>query len=79
MDEFIYWPKPYILLSTTFDEILSWRIEYWMKNHLVSDNNYNTVDLWFPKKITTLTNNVGLTFSVGGIIQQFTISIDQDN
>jgi hypothetical protein len=32
MDEFIRWPKH--LLSTTFDEILSWMIEIWMKSLL---------------------------------------------
>jgi hypothetical protein len=45
MDEFIHWPKLYLLLSTTCDEILSRMIEKWMKNHLVSDNNCNTVNL----------------------------------
>ena len=38
----IHWPKPYLLLSTTPDEILSWVIEIWMKFHLVSDSNCNT-------------------------------------
>jgi hypothetical protein len=32
-------------LSATCDEILSWMIEILMKNHLVSDSNYNTVTL----------------------------------
>jgi len=45
MDEFIHWPKPYLLLSTICDEILSWIIDNWMKNHLVSDNKCNTVNL----------------------------------
>ena len=45
MDEFIPWSKPYILLSATCDKILSWMIEIWMKNHLVSDNICNTVKL----------------------------------
>ena len=45
MDEFIHRPKPYLLLSATRDEILSWMIEMWMKNHLVSDGNCNTVNL----------------------------------
>jgi hypothetical protein len=35
MDEFIHWPKPYLLLSATCDELLSWTIEIWMKNHFV--------------------------------------------
>ena len=29
----------------TCDEILSWKIEIWMKNHFVSDSNGNTVNL----------------------------------
>jgi hypothetical protein len=45
MDKFIHWPKPYLLWSATCDEILSWMIEIWMKNHLVSDSNWNTVNL----------------------------------
>ena len=45
MDEFIHWPKPYLLLSATCDETLSWMIEVWMKNHLVGDNNCNTINL----------------------------------
>jgi hypothetical protein len=45
VDEFIHWPKPYILLSATCDEILSRVITIWMKTHLVSDNNCNTVNL----------------------------------
>jgi hypothetical protein len=44
MDEFIHSTKPYLLLSTTFDEIWSWMIEIWMKHHLVSHNNRNLVD-----------------------------------
>ena len=50
MDEFMYWPKPYLLLSSTCDEILSWMIEMGMKIHLVSDNNCNNVDMLTPKK-----------------------------
>ena len=34
-----------ILLSATCDEILSWMIGIWMKNHLVSDNNCSSVYL----------------------------------
>ena len=41
---FINWPKCYLLLSATCDEILSWMIEIWMKNHVVSDSNYNTAN-----------------------------------
>ena len=79
MDEFIQWRKPYLLLSATCDEILSWMIECWMKNHLVSDSNYNIVNLQFPQKITRIANNVGLTYSVGDTILWLTISIEQDN
>ena len=35
MDEFIHWPKPYLLLSTTYDEVLSKMLGTWMKSHLV--------------------------------------------
>ena len=45
MDEFIHWPKPYLHLSAPYDETLSWMIEIWMKNHLASDSNCNTVNL----------------------------------
>jgi hypothetical protein len=34
MDEFIHWPKPYLLLSATYDEILSWMNERWMEKPL---------------------------------------------
>ena len=34
MDEFMHWPKPYLLLLATFDEILSWKIEIWIKKSL---------------------------------------------
>ena len=43
MDEFIHEPKLSLLLSTTCDEILSWMIENWMTDHLVSDSNCNIV------------------------------------
>jgi hypothetical protein len=54
MDEFIHWPKPHLLLSTTCDETLSWMMEIWIKYHLVSDNNCKTVNMYPPpkKKIT---------------------------
>ena len=45
MDEFILWPKLYRLLLATCDEIMSWIIEIWMQNHLVSASNCNTVNL----------------------------------
>ena len=65
MDEFILWPKPYLLLSTTCDAILSWMIGIWMKNHLVSDSNCKTSTYNSPKKLQGMTNNIGLTISVG--------------
>jgi hypothetical protein len=74
MDEFIHWSKPYLLLSTTCDEMLSWVIGIWMKNHSISDNKSI-----IPNKLQGLANNVGLTFSVGDIILRFTISIEQDS
>ena len=51
MDEFIHWSKPYMLLSTTCDEILSWMIEIWMKIHLVSDSNHRHCKSVIPPKI----------------------------
>ena len=51
-----------------------------MKNHLVSDNDCNAINLESLKNFTKgMTNNIGLTFSVGDTIPRFTISIDQDN
>jgi hypothetical protein len=80
MDDFIHWPKPYPLLSATCDEISSWMNQIWMENHLVSDNNYNIVNLYSPKNLQGMTNNVVFTFSVGdNITLWFTISIEQDN
>jgi hypothetical protein len=52
MDEFIHWPKPYLLSPATYDETLSWMLEIWMKNHPVCDSNCNTINLLSPKKIT---------------------------
>ena len=43
--EFVHWPKPYLLMSATYDEILSWIAETWMKNYLISDSNCNTTNL----------------------------------
>ena len=45
MDEFSHWRKAYLLLSATCDEILTWMIEIWMKNHLENDSNRNTVNI----------------------------------
>ena len=70
MDEFIHWSKPYLLLSTTCDEMLSWAIGIWMKS---------LRGFYIPQKLQGLANNVGLTFSVGDTILKFTISIEQDN
>ena len=74
MDEFIHWPKPYPLLSATCDEILSWRIDIWMRNQLVSDSFCNTQIF-----LQRMTNNVGLAFSVGDTTPRFTMSIEQDD
>ena len=54
-------------------------IEVWMKNHLVSDSDCNTVGLQFPLNLQGITNNVGLAFSVGDTILRFTLTIEQDN
>ena len=80
MDEFIHWLKPYLLLSATCDDILSRMMEIWMENQLVSDRNCNTIYIYNPPKtLQGMTNNVGLAFSVGDTIQQFTLSIEHDN
>ena len=52
MDEFIRWRKAFLLLSATRDEMLSWMIEIWMKNRLVSDSKYDNVNLYSPKQFT---------------------------
>jgi hypothetical protein len=76
----IHWLKPQLLLSATCDRILSWMIEVWMKHHLASDSNCNTTQFYnHPKKLQAMTNNVGLTFSVGDTTLWFTISIGQEN
>ena len=67
------------LLSATCDEILSCIIEFWMKNHLINDNNCDIVNLKSPKKLQGMTNNIGLRFSVDDTIPGLTISIEQDN
>ena len=79
MDEFIHWQKPNLLLRATCDELLSWMIENWMKNHLVKDSDCNNVNLQSPETITRTTNNGGLPFSVGRTMPRSTISIEQDN
>ena len=72
------WPKPYLLLSATCDEMLSWMIEIWMKNHLVSDKNCNIVVYNPPQNLQGMTNDVGLKFCVGDTTPRFTISMEQD-
>ena len=79
MDEFIHRQRHYLLLSTTWDQILSWMIEIWMENDLVSDSSCNTVNLSSPpKKLQGVTKSVELTFTIGNTIQRFTIGIEQD-
>ena len=70
--------KPYLLVSATCDEILSYMIENWMKIPLVSDSYINTVSLQSLQKITGITSHVGTTFSVHDTIPWFTIGIEQD-
>ena len=60
MHEFTHWPKPYLRLSATCDEILSWMTKIWMKNNLVSDSNCNTIKSIIPQILQDMTNNVGL-------------------
>ena len=52
MDEFIHWLKPYLLFLVACDEILSWVIEIWMKNHLVNEGICNIVRLYYPQNFT---------------------------
>ena len=79
MDEFIHWPKPTFFCHQLSDEISSWMIEIWMKNHLVSDSNCNTVNIFSLKKLQGMTYNIGLTLSVSDTVPQFTISTEQVN
>jgi hypothetical protein len=80
MEEFIsIGPKPYLLLSAICNEILSWMIGIWMKIYTVSDISCNIVVLQSSQNLQGMTNNVGLTFSVGDTIWWFTISIEQGN
>jgi lipoprotein signal peptidase len=71
MVEVIHW------LSTICDEILTWMIEIWMEKQLVSDTNCNNIIPQFF--LQEMTNNVGLTFSVGDTQPSFTNSSEQDN
>ena len=45
MDEFMYWPKPSLLLSATCGEKVAWMIDFWMESHWVSDSNGDTLIL----------------------------------
>ena len=62
--------------------MLSWMIEIWLKNQLVSAN---TAILQHCQSIMPnfllqgMTNIVKLTFSVGDTTLRFTISIEEDN
>ena len=71
MDESIHWPQPYLLLSATCDEMLSWMIEIWIKLQ-----HYTSI---IPINLQGMTNYVGLTFSFGDTTPQSTISIEQNN
>ena len=59
--EFIHWPKPYLSLSATCDEILSWMIEMWMRDYLVSDSYCNIVNP--QKELQGMRSIVGLVFT----------------
>ena len=67
--------KPYVLLSATCDEILSWMIEIRMEKPLGKCQILPHYII--PPK--GMKNNVGLTFSVGDTTPRVTISIEQDN
>ena len=78
LDEFIHWPKPYLLLSTTCDAILSWMMEIEMKIQLISGNNCNARIYNLPKKLQEMINNVGLTLSVCDTIPWFPNCIEKE-
>ena len=71
--------EPYLLLSTTCYEILSWMIGISMNFHFVSDSMCTIINLQSLKISTRNDNNVGLTFSVGDNIPRFIISVEQGN
>ena len=80
MDEFIRWPKPYVLLSTTRDEILSWMIENSDVKLLGKWQQLQHSKSMIPlKNLQGMTNNVGLLFSVGDTPPRSTISGEHDN
>ena len=55
-------------------------IEIWMRNHLVSDNNCNTINLQSPQLfLQVMTNNVGPTINVDDTTPWFTMSMEQDD
>jgi hypothetical protein len=76
------WVHPLAKTTPSFVNNLWWNIvmDGWNldESHLISDSNCNTINLYSPQKIQGMTNNVWLTFSVGGTIPRFIISIDQD-
>ena len=47
MDEFIHWPKPYLFMSATCEEMLSWMIETWMIETGKSFDTIIDVDYWY--------------------------------
>jgi len=44
MDEFIHWPKPYHLSRN-----IIWMIKNWVKDHLISDSDCETVNIILQK------------------------------
>ena len=80
MDEFIHWPKPYLLLSATSDEILSWMIEIHMK---INKQVIVIATLYIYTRPTLfsqgMTKNIWCTFSVGDTTLRFTDRIEQDS
>ena len=80
MDGFIRWPKPYLLLPTTCDELLSWMLEFRTKNHLVSHSNCNVVILLSPYLfLQGMTHNVGVTLLLVTLHYDLQLVIEQDN
>jgi hypothetical protein len=68
---------PYIKYYPLFVSFIGW-LRVWWKFHLVSDNDYNIVNMQAMYILQGPTNNVGLAFDVGDITPWVTITIERD-
>ena len=66
--------NPYLLLSAIVMNYCHGPMDKWNLDDQPLVSNYNP-----PENFQGMTNNVGLTFSVGDTILQFTINIKQEN